>query len=221
MPPKPKLIGKTEYARLCGVHRSRVHAWCGMGLPQHAGLIEPIEADAWRTETLDPKMRRNYRGTPSPAAAVAPAPAVAPSHSPPVEPDMEGIPSLNMARRRDVHWSAVRRQQAAAEFDKTHISMVEVEALVDHVGAVYIQGLQALAGRLAPLIATATGGDTWAVADIIRAEVHAIRTNVAQAFGSLADQAAGKTPAANPEPIESADRSEAAIVATGEAEDTA
>lgn len=49
-----KLLTKAEYATRIGVNRSQITRYCQRGMPAHAGMIDPEEADWWREQNLDP-----------------------------------------------------------------------------------------------------------------------------------------------------------------------
>ncbi|WP_175429746.1 hypothetical protein [Azospirillum argentinense] len=53
MAPRNKLLSKTDYAARIGVNKSQISRYCARGMPSHAGMIDPEEADWWREQNLD------------------------------------------------------------------------------------------------------------------------------------------------------------------------
>ena len=53
MAQRNKLLTKTEYAARIGVNKSQISRYCAKGMPTHAGMIDPEEADWWREQNLD------------------------------------------------------------------------------------------------------------------------------------------------------------------------
>ena len=53
MAPRNKLLSKTDYAARIGVNKSQISRYCSRGMPVHAGMIDPEEADWWREQNLD------------------------------------------------------------------------------------------------------------------------------------------------------------------------
>ncbi|TWA69723.1 hypothetical protein FBZ84_103440 [Azospirillum baldaniorum] len=53
MASRNKLLSKTDYAAQIGVNKSQISRYCARGMPSHAGMIDPEEADWWREQNLD------------------------------------------------------------------------------------------------------------------------------------------------------------------------
>lgn len=70
MAPRNKLLTKTEYAARIGVNKSQISRYCSRGMPVHAGMIDPEEADWWREQNLDKTKPRSKVTPPQQRKAV-------------------------------------------------------------------------------------------------------------------------------------------------------
>jgi len=70
MAPRNKLLSKTDYAARIGVNKSQISRYCARGMPVHAGMIDPEEADWWREQNLDQTKPRSKVTPPQQRKAV-------------------------------------------------------------------------------------------------------------------------------------------------------
>lgn len=210
MAPRNKLLSKTDYAARIGVNKSQISRYCARGMPSHAGMIDPEEADWWREQNLDqtkprskvtpPQQRKaviNAEAAKVDQAAVKPArtesapPASAPADdlsgatvtfADGTSMDLAQIGDLNTVNRIDKFWAGELKRREAMAHDREHIPRGEVEAAWDAANTLYRQGLDGVAGRTAGKLAELTGGDAAVIEGLIRDEHRTALAAVAKAF---------------------------------------
>ncbi len=158
MTKRNKLLSKAEYAARIGVNRSQVTRYCAKGMPTHAGMIDPEEADWWREQNLDPtkpkskvtppqqrkaaiekgaaeveKAARPASPPPAPTVpadgeAATPASGVMVRFPDGTEMDLGQIGDLPTVTRIDKFWAGELKRRDAMVHDREHLPRADVEA---------------------------------------------------------------------------------------------